>query len=102
LFAFGIVLAFAMGMVQVHRGAKGERGNASVPNNVNVADEVGSALNVVDQINGKFFEAFEALPDEDQAGTKGAHIGHIFHCLSKAYDQIDVRGEWLAGTRLCR
>jgi hypothetical protein len=100
-FAFGFILALAMGVVQVHGWLKKEATTASsiaIPENDGEA--VLQVLNVVENTNQKFFDAFEALPDEDQAGVKGAQIAHICDRLFKAREQVDDAWTVARGTKI--
>jgi hypothetical protein len=97
----GFVLALAMGVIQVYWGLKKEAATASsisIPEN----DEEAAlqALKVVENTHQKFFDAFKALPGEDQAALKGAQIAYVCDRLFKAREQIDDARDVVDGTKI--
>lgn len=87
-FAFGFVLALAMGVVQVHRWGKEEKENkASVPEND--AEALAWVRDAADRASDKFLHLFVAMSDEDRIGANGFKIAHLFDRLRRAYVLIE-------------
>jgi hypothetical protein len=83
LFAFGLTLAFAIGVVQVNRSVKEEETKVSVPDND--ADATAWARDAADKASEKFLHSFVVMSDEDRVGVNGVKIAHLFDRLRRAY-----------------
>jgi len=75
LFAFGLTLAFAIGVIQVNQRNQ----------SVNDADAVRWARDAADKASEKLVHSFVAMSDDDRVGVNGVKVAYLFDCLRRAY-----------------
>ena len=88
LFAFGLTLAFAIGVIQVNQinqsvNEVAKASGAEIPEND--ADAVRWARDAADKASEKLVHSFVAMSDDDRVGVNGVKVAYLFDCLRRAY-----------------